>query len=182
MATLGIEPTQMATTQITPDNDAILAEIFIAAPPARVFEAITDPKQRISWWGMRGVFRATDAKSDLRVGGKWSNDGVTDDGKPFHIEGEYLEIDPPRLLVQTRIADFVANIETVVRWELEPRDVHNLHGSGPYRAGTGTLVKVRHSGFAGHPAEGKSHNQGWSGSLGWLQAFVEKGTTFETRG
>ena len=181
MATVPLEPTQMATTQITPDNDAVLAEIFIAAPPARVFEAISDPKQRSSWWGQKGIFRVADAKSDLRVGGKWSNDGVGPTGQKFHMEGEYLEIDPPRLLVHTRVADFVANIETVVRWELEPRDVHNLHGSAPHRAGTGTLVKVRHSGFAGHPAELKSHNQGWSASLGWLQAFVEKGETFESR-
>jgi len=36
----------MATASLTPDQDAIEAEIFIAAPPARVFEAITDPKQR----------------------------------------------------------------------------------------------------------------------------------------
>ena len=52
----------MATAQITPDNDAILAEIFIAAPPARVFEAIADPKQRavvgseraLQVWSTRG--------------------------------------------------------------------------------------------------------------------------------
>ena len=40
----------MATAQLTPDNDAILAEVFIAAPPARVFEAIADPKQLVQWW------------------------------------------------------------------------------------------------------------------------------------
>jgi len=32
----------MASAAITPDNDAIVAEVFIAAPPARVFEAIVD--------------------------------------------------------------------------------------------------------------------------------------------
>jgi len=35
----------MATAAVTPDNDAVLAEVFIAAPPERVFQAITDPKQ-----------------------------------------------------------------------------------------------------------------------------------------
>ena len=35
----------MATTQITPDNDVVTAEIFIAAPPDRVFQALTDPTQ-----------------------------------------------------------------------------------------------------------------------------------------
>lgn len=171
----------MATAHLTPDNDAILAEIFIAAPPDRVFEAIADPNQLAQWWGQKGVFRVVETKSDLRVGGKWSYVGVGPSDAPFHMEGEYIEIDRPRLLVQTRRADFVGDFETVVRWELEPRDVHGLHTSGTHRVGTGTLVKVRHSGFAGNLQEAKSHNTGWGASLGWLQAFVEKGETMETR-
>lgn len=35
----------MATAQLTSDNGAIVAELFIAAPPARVFEAFADCKQ-----------------------------------------------------------------------------------------------------------------------------------------
>jgi uncharacterized protein YndB with AHSA1/START domain len=35
----------MATVAVTPDQDAVVAEIFIAAPPERVFQAITDPDQ-----------------------------------------------------------------------------------------------------------------------------------------
>src|SRR5713101_5883419 len=44
----------MATTQITPDKNTVLAEIFIAAPPDRVFQALTDPKQMSQWWGPEG--------------------------------------------------------------------------------------------------------------------------------
>jgi uncharacterized protein YndB with AHSA1/START domain len=33
----------MVTAAITPDQDVITAEIFIAAPPERVFQALTDP-------------------------------------------------------------------------------------------------------------------------------------------
>lgn len=171
----------MATAQITPDQDAIVAEVFIAAPPERVFEAIADAKQRMQWWSEKGVFTITDVQSDLRVGGKWSNEGVIPNGNRFHLEGEYLEIDPPRLLVHTRIADFVGNIPTVVRWELEPREVRGLHTGGTHKVGTGTLVRVRHSGFAGHPDFAKSHETGWGASLGWLKAFVENGETAETR-
>jgi uncharacterized protein YndB with AHSA1/START domain len=178
----------MATATITPDQDAVLAEVFIAAPPARVFEAITDPKQRAQWWGVKApaphgvvAFRVTDAQSDLRVGGKWSNDGVRGDGTAFRAEGTYLEINPPRLLVHTRSADFVGDFETIVRWELEPRDVHGLHSSGTHRMGTGTLLKVQHSGFAGHPDQASGHQQGWCASLGWLRDFVEKTVTVETR-
>ena len=176
-----ISGAELTTATLTTDNDVVLAEIFIAAPPARVFEAITDLKQRAQWWGMKGLFRVTDSYSDLRLGGKWYEVGSTDDGRPFRLEGEYLEIDPPRLLVHTRVANFVENIPTVVRWELEPHDVHGLHGSGTHRVGTGTMVRVRHSGFAGHPDQAKSHQTGWGASMDWLKAFVEKGETFEMR-
>jgi len=171
----------MATAQLTPENDAILAEVFIAAPPARVFEAIADPKQRDQWWGQKNVFHVRESKSDLRPGGKWSSDGVGPNGTPFHMEGEYVEVDPPRLLVQTRRADWVGQFETVVRWELEPRDVHGLHAAGAHRVGTGTLLRVRHSGFSGHLDQAQSHHEGWRGPLNWLRDFVEKGETMDSR-
>jgi uncharacterized protein YndB with AHSA1/START domain len=178
----------MATATITPDQNTVIAEIFIAAPPARVFEAITDPKQRAQWWGVKastpqGVvkFSVTDARSDLRVGGKWSNDGVRGDGTPFRIEGTYLEIDPPRLLVHSRTADFMGDFETIVRWELEPRDVHGLYSKGTHRMGTGTLLRVQHSGFTGHADQAMGQHQGWSASLEWLRDFVENNVTVETR-
>jgi uncharacterized protein YndB with AHSA1/START domain len=171
----------MATAQMTPDNDAIVAEIFIAAPPARVFEAIADVNRRAQWWGDRGTFHVTDSASDFRPGGKWLHNGVGPTGQKFHMEGEYLDIDPPRLLVHTRRADFVGPFDTVVRWELEPRDVRELHTGGSHRVGTGTLVRVRHSGFAGHPEQAQSHRAGWDASMYWLKAYVETGETWEMR-
>jgi len=171
----------MATAQLTPDHDAILAEVFIAAPPERVFEAIADPKQLTQWWGQKGVFHVVETKSDLRTGGRWSYEGVGPNNTPFHMEGEYVEVDPPRVLVQTRRADWVGDFETIVRWELEPREVHGLHGSGTHKVGTGTLVKVRQSGFAGHVEQAKSHHAGWSASLDWLAAYAEKGETMASR-
>jgi hypothetical protein len=58
--------------------------------------------------------------------------------------------------------------------------VPGLHASGPRKAGTGTLVKVRHEGFAGGPAA-ISHYEGWKLALGWLHAFLEKDQTVDTR-
>jgi uncharacterized protein YndB with AHSA1/START domain len=127
------------------------------------------------------AFHVTDSQSDLRVGGKWSMEGVGPTNTPFHMEGKYLEVDPPRLLVQTRKADFVGEFETIVRWELEPHDVLGLHGTGTHRMGTGTLLKVRHSGFAGHLDQCESHRLGWQVSMAWLKSFVETGETFEMR-
>jgi uncharacterized protein YndB with AHSA1/START domain len=116
----------MATTQITPDNNAVLAEIFIAAPPDRVFQALTDPVQLSSWWGAKGMYRITEYQSDLRPGGKWASIGAGADGKSFRVDGEYIEIDRPRLIVYTWNPSFAHLHNTTVRIELEPRDVHGL--------------------------------------------------------
>jgi len=172
----------MITAAITPDQDAIVGEVFIAAPPARVFQAITDPRQMPLWWGQKDMYHITEWKADLRLGGKWSSVGVSTDGKPFRIDGEYLEVDPPRLLVHTWISSYGGPRKTVVRWELEPHVVQDMHPSAPRKSVTGTLVKIHHSGFAGDPEAAKSHNQGWQRVLAWMQAFVEKGATVDTRG
>ena len=171
----------MATLAITPNQDSIDIELFIAAPPQRVFEAITDPSQVPKWWGQSGMYRTTKWQTDLRVGGKWSSNGVAADGSEFKIHGEYLEVDPPRRLVHTWIASWTPALKTVVRWELEPRGVHGLHASGPQKSGTGTVVKIHHSGFAGDSKAAQDHGNGWQRVLGWMQAFLEKGETIESR-
>src|SRR5580698_2754691 len=171
----------MATNAITSDQDVVTAEIFIAAPPERVFQAMTDPAQTSPWWGQKGVYRITERHADFRVGGKYSSVGVGADGTPFRVDGEYLEVDPPRLLVHTWIASWSGKLETVVRWELEPTDVHGLHPSGPKRAGTGTLLKIRQTGFAGAPDAAKGHAEEWTRVLGWMQAYVERDETVDVR-
>ena len=47
--------------------------------------------------------------------------------------------------------------------------------------GAGTVVKLRHEGFAGHAESCAAHGQGWIRVLGWMQAFIETGETVETR-
>jgi uncharacterized protein YndB with AHSA1/START domain len=173
--------TSMATVAITPDQDAVTGEIFIAAPPARVFQALTDPNQMPLWWGASGLYRITEWKCDLRVGGHWSSEGVGADGKAFRVEGEYLEVDPPRRLVHTWRCTWMGDAQTVVRWELEPQKVSLLNANVPQPAGTGTLVKIRQEGFAGRPADASSHSEGWMRVLGWLVAYIEKGETVDTR-
>ena len=171
----------MATMEITPAQDTVFGEVFIAAPPARVFEAITDPKHVPRWWGQQGMYRVTEWKGDVRPGGKWSSVGLSQDGSTFRVDGEYVEIDPPRLLVHTWIASWSGNLETLVRWELEPTDIHGLQPSGPRRAGTGTLLRIRHTGFAGAPDAAKGHAEGWKRVLGWMQAYVEREETVDSR-
>lgn len=160
MSTPNVSPTQ-------PVQDAIIAEIRIAAPPERVFQALVDPSQVVQWWGQAGIYRCTKFESDLRVGGTWRSVGVDGNGRPFEIIGEYLEVDPPRLISSTWRATWTGDTETTIRWELEP-DKH------------GTLVRIRHSGFAAHPELAQAY-RGWPRMLTWLQAFLEKGETAEQR-
>lgn len=160
----------MATTNISPDGDAVVSEIHIAARPERVFEALVDPQQVVKWWGGQGAgqgYRCTRFESDLRTGGKWRSAGVDAQGHPFEVYGEYLEVDPPRLLVHTWMASWTAAVKTTVRWELE-------------RTSGGTLLRHRHSGLAAHPELAKSF-RGWPRMLGWIQALLEEGETSETR-
>jgi uncharacterized protein YndB with AHSA1/START domain len=63
----------MGTAFITPDQDAIISEIEINAPPERVFQALIDPKQVMQWWTSPGstdrivFFRASARRTlDLR--------------------------------------------------------------------------------------------------------------------
>jgi uncharacterized protein YndB with AHSA1/START domain len=103
----------------------------------------------------------------LRAGGKWRSCGVGPDGGKFEVSGEYVEINPPRVLAYTWTASWTGDTKTIVRWELSPT------------AG-GTLVKIGHSGLAVYPELAKSY-QGWPRMLGWLQALLERGETADDR-
>jgi uncharacterized protein YndB with AHSA1/START domain len=152
----------MAITLITPDLDAIVSEIDIAAPPERVFKAISDPVEVRRRSPELDVF-----EMDPRVGGAWRLEMRPPQpykGFPFiRHEGEILEIDPPRLLVYTWLANFHRDpkLRTIVRWELTPTK-------------SGTHVKLTHSGLAAEPESRKDYAGGWPGVLEELSQFVEK--------
>jgi uncharacterized protein YndB with AHSA1/START domain len=164
----GINKEIMATVAITPAEHTIRAEIFIAAPPERVFQAITDPRQLPQWWGQKGMYRVTKFESDVRVHGKWLSVGVSETGETFEVGGEYLEVEPPSLVVYTWLASWTGALKTTVRWELDAAE-------------GGTRVKIEHRGFAGAAEAAQSHGEGWLRVLGWMQAFAENGATIDSR-
>jgi uncharacterized protein YndB with AHSA1/START domain len=157
----------MGAPQQNPNSDEIVSEILIAAPAERVFKALVDPSQVVQWWGQTGIYRCTKFEADLRIGGTWRSVGVDGDGRQFEISGEYLEVDPPRLLSSTWVATWTGDAKTRVRWELEP-------------SGNGTIVRIRHSGFAAHPELAQAY-RGWPRMLTWLQALLERGEAVEQR-
>jgi uncharacterized protein YndB with AHSA1/START domain len=156
----------MATTIVTSDQDALVSEIQISAPPERVFKAISDAEQLKRW------FRSPECPPkfwtmDARVGGRYGYatekgsivvNGITE----FECQGEVLECDPPRVLVYTWIANWHddASQRTVVRWDLSPKQ-------------GGTHVKVTHSGLRTLPVARKDYSGRWTGVVEMLKNFVE---------
>jgi uncharacterized protein YndB with AHSA1/START domain len=137
----------------------ILADVEIAAPPERVFRALTTPEEIVRWWGSDTQYRTKEWVQDLRVGGRWKATGLGADGVPFTVEGEFLEIDPPRSLVQTWRPEWDGGHATRLTYRLEAME-------------GGTRVTVRHEGFADRHESCSSHAEGWSSVLEWLRDFA----------
>ena len=76
----------------TSASDTIVQEITIKGSAERIFEALTNPHERMKWWGAQGRFQVTHIESDLRPGGKWVMRGIGMGGKPFTVAGEYRKI------------------------------------------------------------------------------------------
>jgi uncharacterized protein YndB with AHSA1/START domain len=149
-----------ATMHVSADKDVIASEIYIAAQPERVFRALVEPQEVLRWWGQSGVYLCTEFVADLRPGGNWRSSGIGPDGGRFEVTGQYMQIDPPRLLVHSWVASWTGDARTTVRWELEPKD-------------GGTLLRLFHSGLAAYPGIGDSY-RGWPRMLGWIQSLVER--------
>ena len=97
----------------------IVEEIEIAAPPARVYAALTDPVQLLAWWGDRRSCPSTHWELDARVGGRWLSRWRGADGATFTLGGEILEIDPPRVLAYSWWDERYPGLpHTTVRYEL----------------------------------------------------------------
>ena len=79
-------------------DSTIVKEIDINAPAAKVFAALTDPKQLPQWWGEEGKYHVDTMESDLRVGGRWRSAGSSVNGSTFSVEGVYRAIDAPSLI------------------------------------------------------------------------------------
>lgn len=138
---------------------SILARIEIAAPPERVFRALTT-EELTKWWGSAEMYRTTSFQIDLRPGGAWRSEGVGADGTAFHVGGQVLEVDPPRKLVQTWQPSWDSEgPPSTVSYQLDP-------------VGNGTRVTLRHTGFGERAAACESHASGWERVLGWLGSFV----------
>lgn len=154
-------------TQAIVTADAVTTEIEIAAPAERVFRALTTGDELMRWFTNPGC-PAKVWEIDAREGGSYrykSAKGtvVVNGVDEFECHGDILEIDPPRLLVYTWIANWHDDktLRSIVRWEL------TSHRGG-------THVKVTHSGLAHEEAARKDYGGGWPGVVEMLKTFTEK--------
>jgi uncharacterized protein YndB with AHSA1/START domain len=138
----------------------LLATVEIKARPERVFRALAS-EDITKWWGSPDLYRVTEWTGDLKVGGHWRSVGVDRDGKPFEVSGEFLEIDPPRKLVQTWAPKWVEGAATTVTYLLD-----EIEG--------GTRITVRHEGFGTAAAACQGHAAGWERVFTWLVTWLEQ--------
>ena len=137
-------------------------EVFIRTTPERLWEAITDPQQRAKY--SFGV----ETHSDWSEGSSYRSEvpGVTE-----IASGTNVEVDPPRLLVQTFDAlwseDVKAQGTTRVTWEIEP-------------VGSSCRLTVIHDQLP--PNVNAQLYGGWPMVLSGLKTLLETGELLDTPG
>jgi uncharacterized protein YndB with AHSA1/START domain len=168
------------TTTIATTGTTQVYRVYINATPEAIWDAITKPEwtQRYGYGG-RGEY-------ELRPGGAYrgySSDGMRAHGAPeLAVDGEVIEADPPRRLVQTwrMLMDDRMVVEGFTRltYEIEPRQegvtrltvVHELEGAP-------TLQVLMSGGMADGGAGG-----GWSWVLSSLKTLLETGQSLDPSG
>ncbi|QGN58356.1 SRPBCC domain-containing protein [Nostocoides sp. HKS02] len=132
------------------------ASVDIAAPPERVWEAMTDPEQVAQY--MMGSL----VDSDYQVGSPitWSGEW---EGKAYQDKGEVLEVEPGHVLEVTHYSpmtgDDVPENYHRVRYELTA-------------AGEATSVRLTQDG-CDTPEQAEQFSQSWQGMLDGLKNVAE---------
>ncbi len=138
-------------------------EIYIKTTPERLWEAITDSEMRSKYSFGVGI------ESDWSPGSAYRAEHA---GAGFAIsEGENLEVDPPRRLVQSFTAlwsdEVKAEGASRVTWEIEP-------------VGDSCRLRVTHDELGGD-ANDELYG-GWPMILSGLKTLVETGELLDTPG
>jgi len=141
-------------------------EIYIKTTPERLWEAITNPEMRAKYTFGVGVHTDWKAGSPYRATASWQG------GPPMDImEGENLEVDPPKRLVQSFRAlwsdDVKAEGTSRVTWDIE-----QVQDSCKLTVTHDQLREGAHGEIWG----------GWPQILSGLKTLLETGETLTTPG
>jgi uncharacterized protein YndB with AHSA1/START domain len=96
---LVIESARHPIAVTTPSDTEVRIEREFDAPRELVYEAYTDPELLTEWLGPRRL-TMTVQEMDVRTGGSYRYTHSDAEGS-YVFFGEFREVDPPRLLVQT---------------------------------------------------------------------------------
>lgn len=129
----------------------------IAAPPAKVFAAWTDPK-KIEQWFITPKAKSLTAKADVRVGGRYQITAHKLDGELHEVSGVYREIVPNEKLVFTWAWRTTPERESLVTVLIKPD-------------GDGSILTLTHEQFFDEAAR-DLHNEGWNAVLTNFEKFV----------
>ena len=134
----------------------------IKAAPHIVFEAVTTAEGIAHWWGP-DAGPVLLAESDPRVGGKYRLRFRKLDDTEHECSGEFLVVEPPRRVVLTW------------RWMVGGDDPGETRVEITLRAiGDATELTFSHS-LLHDESTRRSHEWGWTGSLGKLEAHFAGG-------
>ncbi|CAN7236817.1 activator of HSP90 ATPase [Arthrobacter sp. Leaf337] len=134
-------------------------ECRLPAPPEDIFRMLTESSELVRWWGPHG-FTIPSAELNLAEGGRYWFRMAPPDGEPFHLSGEFLEIDPPWRLVYT------------FRWEEPtPDDRDTVVDLSLQTADDGTRLALSQGPFLTEERL-ELHRGGWTESFEKLQALV----------
>jgi uncharacterized protein YndB with AHSA1/START domain len=141
------------------EQGEILASVEIPVPPEQVFPALTSA-EITHWWVRPGVFDTREWSGDVRPGGRWQASGLVR-GRPYGLQGEFVDITAPAALVHTYQRTDVPDTATTVRYTLASSS------SG------GTRITLRHTGFLSADAC-QNNAAGWESSLAQLRRTFEQ--------
>jgi uncharacterized protein YndB with AHSA1/START domain len=131
----------------------------LPAPRPRVFAFLTEPWEVARWWGPSG-FAIPSIDSDPSPGGRYRIEMQPPEGDPFHLQGEFLELNPPALVSYT------------FRWEKpDPDDIENVATLRLEDLGESTRLRVEHGPFTTE-ARRDLHEQGWTEGLEKLRQLL----------
>src|SRR6478735_5620951 len=131
-------------------------ECTLAARPEEVFRMLTESAELMTWWGPQG-FIIPSAELNLTEGGRYRFRMTPPEGEPFHLSGEFLEIDPPWHLVYTFIWE-----------EPTPDDRETVVDLALISDRTGTRLALSQGPFLTEERLGL-HRDGWTESFAKLR-------------
>ena len=137
-------------------------KFVVKAPRERIFRMLTEPAALAKWWGPYG-FTMPGIDLHLRVGGGYRFTMQPPGGDPFHLSGEFLEIDPPGRLVYTFRYD-----------EPDPDDRETVVTLSLGDVADATEVSLSQGEFATE-ARLALHRSGWTDSWEKLRELIEPG-------